>query len=126
MTPAPANLFRELNRRQQFLILAAAFLGWMFGGVQMAVTSLAMRSAAIDLLGMSDERLILKWFAWYTCAFLLGAAVGVLPTGSLQQFFAGDYARVGQFTSLVFLVGAVVIWAAPDTSVRHLQDEASR
>jgi MFS transporter, SHS family, sialic acid transporter len=44
------------------------------------------------------------------------AAVGVLLTGTLQQFFAGDYARVGQVTSLVFLVGALVIWAAPDTT----------
>src|SRR5437867_2990809 len=33
------------------LVLATAFLGWFFAGVLMSTTSLAMRSAALDLLG---------------------------------------------------------------------------
>jgi MFS transporter, SHS family, sialic acid transporter len=83
MTSPAARALPELTSTQRNLVLAAAFLGWMFGGVQMAVTSLAMRSAAIELLGTRDERLILQWFAWYTCAFLFGAALGGLLFGWL-------------------------------------------
>ena len=33
-----------------YIILAAAFLGWMFSGFQMAVTTLASRAATTDFL----------------------------------------------------------------------------
>ena len=56
--------------------MVTAFLGWMFAGVQMSITALAMRSAAIDLLQSTNEALVGKWFAWYVCAFLFGAAAG--------------------------------------------------
>jgi len=34
----------------RYLVLIVAFLGWMFAGVQMSITSLVMRPAAIDLM----------------------------------------------------------------------------
>ena len=72
-----------LSAAGRILVLATAFLGWLFAGVQMSITSLAMRSAAIDLLGSTDESLVAQWFAWYTCAFLLGAALGGFVFGWL-------------------------------------------
>jgi hypothetical protein len=49
-------------------------------------------------------------------------AVTIFLTGSLMTLFKGDYASIGCVTSLVFLIGAAVIWAAPDTTRRRLDD----
>lgn len=49
-------------------------------------------------------------------------AVTVFATGMLTEFFGGDYAKMGRVTSLCFAVGLVVIWFAPDTSNRQLED----
>jgi MFS family permease len=43
-------------------------------------------------------------------------AIGVLLGGQLMQTFDGDYARVGQVTCLVYALGMLVIFFAPDTS----------
>jgi hypothetical protein len=50
------------------------------------------------------------------------SALGVLATGLLKDQFAGDYAHIGRVTSLIFAVGLVIIWFAPDTS-RHSLSE---
>jgi MFS family permease len=47
-------------------------------------------------------------------------AFGVLGSGQLMHFFAGDYARVGQVTCLVYVLGMIVILFAPDTSKSQL------
>ncbi len=49
-------------------------------------------------------------------------AVTIFLTGALTQFFAGDYTRIGKITSLLFVLGMVGIWFAPDTSKRSLED----
>ena len=46
----------------------------------------------------------------------------VFATGALTGYFAGDYARIGRATSLIFVLGAVAIWLAPDTGRRQLED----
>jgi hypothetical protein len=40
----------DLSQTGRYIILAAAFLGWMFSGFQMAVMSLAARSATQDFI----------------------------------------------------------------------------
>jgi MFS family permease len=50
------------------------------------------------------------------------AAASVLGAGALMQLFGGDYARVGTFTGLIYVVGMVVICFAPDTTARPLED----
>jgi len=49
-------------------------------------------------------------------------AVTVFATGTLMSFFKGDYAHIGRTTSLVFAIGMIVIWFAPDTSQKKLED----
>src|SRR5262249_4570370 len=49
-------------------------------------------------------------------------AATILATGVLIKVFEGDYARIGRVTSLIFAVGLVVIWFAPDTSRNELAD----
>ncbi|MBW3539819.1 MAG: MFS transporter [Planctomycetes bacterium] len=49
-------------------------------------------------------------------------AVTIFATGALMEVFAGDYARIGRITSLVFALGLVIVWFTPDTSRTQLQD----
>ena len=49
-------------------------------------------------------------------------AVTVFTTGLLITFFKGDYAAIGRVTSLVFALGMIVIWLAPETSQKQLED----
>jgi hypothetical protein len=50
------------------------------------------------------------------------AAATVLATGLLTTYFGGDYARIGRVTSLIFAIGVIAIWFAPDTSRTQLND----
>ncbi|MEQ1860026.1 MAG: MFS transporter [Chthoniobacteraceae bacterium] len=50
------------------------------------------------------------------------SAAGVLGAGALMQFFDGDYAKVGTITSLVYALGMIVIFFAPDTTGKPLDD----
>jgi MFS family permease len=47
-------------------------------------------------------------------------AVGVFGAGALAAWFDGDIARVGAVTGLVYALGMLVIWWAPDTSGKTL------
>src|SRR5262249_52876849 len=49
-------------------------------------------------------------------------AVTVFATGALMGLFGGDFARVVRGTSLVFALGMLAIWLAPDTSRKSLED----
>jgi MFS family permease len=49
-------------------------------------------------------------------------AFTLVATGLLMEFFGGDYAKIGRVTSLCFALGLVLIWLAPDTSDKQLED----
>lgn len=71
------------SARDQGLVLTAAFLGWMFDGLEQAVFPLVSRPALQDLLRVEDDRRIGQWMGIITAAFLLGAAGGGLVFGWL-------------------------------------------
>jgi MFS transporter, SHS family, sialic acid transporter len=50
------------------------------------------------------------------------AAFGAIAGGQLVAAFDGDYARMGSVISLIYLVGMVVIWVAPETKGKPLPD----
>jgi len=50
------------------------------------------------------------------------SAAGVLGAGALMRWSGGDYARVGVITGLVYALGMIVIWWAPDTGGKQLED----
>lgn len=58
-----AVIRRELSDTDRYLILAAAFLGWMFSGVQMATTSLVPRDVTTHFVqsGRMDIANPLRW-----------------------------------------------------------------
>jgi len=90
--------------RGQWLVLAAALLGWMFDGAEQGLFSLVGRSAVKDLLGYAsktpsskEEAAIGLWFGVVTAVFLVGAATGGVLFGWL-----GD--RVGRVRAMTLSV----------------------
>lgn len=79
--------------KARWMCLIAAFLGWMFDGMEMGIFPLVARPALQDLLGASSDALIGKWMAYVTALFLVGAALGGLVFGWL-----GD--RVGRVRAM--------------------------
>ena len=50
------------------------------------------------------------------------AAIGVLFMGQMTQFFGGDYGRAMAAITLVYVIGLVLIWFAPETKGKPLPD----
>ena len=50
------------------------------------------------------------------------AAAGTLTTGQMMQFFDGSYPQACSTITLVYALGLVVIWLAPETKGRPLPD----
>jgi len=69
------------------LTLLAAFLGWMFDGLEMGIFPIvarpALREMAPGLSGTALDQFIGFWMGWATAAFLWGAALGGLVFGWL-------------------------------------------
>lgn len=84
---------KPLNRGQWF-VLAAAFLGWMFDGVEIGLFPLVGRPALQDLLGITDDKTIAFYFSSIIACFLVGAAIGGVSLGWL-----GD--KIGRVRGLV-------------------------
>jgi MFS family permease len=84
---------KGLNRGQWF-VLAAAFLGWMFDGVEIGLLPLVSRPALQDLLGMTNEGDIMAWMGRITACFLVGAAIGGVSLG-----WVGD--KIGRVRGMV-------------------------
>jgi MFS family permease len=95
----------ETNRlaRAKVLVLVAAFLGWMFDGLEMGIFPLIARPAMLDLFtrqGSSAEaaaKLASSWMGLVTALFLLGAAGGGLLFGWL-----GD--RIGRVRAMTLSI----------------------
>lgn len=66
----------------QWLVLGAAFLGWMFDGVEIGLFPLVVRPA-LQSLGLADDSAIAYWNSIMVAAFLLGAASGGIVFGWL-------------------------------------------
>lgn len=126
----------SLSKGARQTILAVAFLGWFFGGMQILLTNLGMRAAAIGLMGkvgildlakfnelnvraaelIGEEKAQLaawnaiaaQWHAWFQCAFLFGAAAGGYIFGRL-----GD--KIGRTRAL----GISVTWFAAFTGMAY-------
>lgn len=92
------------STRAQWLVLTAAFLGWMFDGVEQGVFPLVARPALQDLLGTEADALIGPWMGYVTALFLVGAAFGGVVFG-----WFGD--RVGRVRAMVGSILAYSIFS---------------
>ena len=79
------------NTRARWLVLGAAFLGWMFDGLEMGIFPLVARPALQSMIdpsiaaahGYSPDLFVGIWMGWITAFFLVGAACGGLAFGWL-------------------------------------------
>src|SRR6266702_5417979 len=90
---ATCNRPGTLTNRGRWLVLTAAFLGWMFDGLEQGVFPLVARPALQDLLGVESDQQIGPWMGYITALFLVGAATGGLVFGWL-----GD--RIGRVRAM--------------------------
>ena len=93
-----------ISRGAQYMALTAAFLGWMFDGLEMGLFPLVARPALRELMGAEADLNIGTWLAWITAGFLVGAAAGGLLFGWL-----GD--RVGRVRAMVWSVLTYAIFS---------------
>ncbi|MSU50710.1 MAG: MFS transporter [Opitutus sp.] len=82
------------------LVLLAAFLGWMFDGLEMGIFPLIARPALQEMqsgMGSVSESFVGQWMGIITAMFLVGAAFGGLVFGWL-----GD--RIGRVRAMSFAI----------------------
>lgn len=100
------------------MVLLAAFLGWMFDGLEMGIFPLVASSALKEML--ADPKEIGPWIGHFHEVFLLGAALGGLVFGWL-----GD--KVGRVRAMTFSVltysvfTGVGYWASTPTQLAGLR-----
>ena len=93
---AAASASRAAVDSKPALVLLAAFLGWMFDGMEMGIFPLVARPALQEMQiagGIVDEQFVQTWMGRVTALFLLGAACGGLVFGWL-----GD--RIGRVRAM--------------------------
>ena len=93
--PRPISVAPAPNSRRG-LVLVAAFLGWMFDGLEMGIFPLVARPALQEMQAATtavNDAYIGHWMGIITALFLLGAAVGGLVFGWL-----GD--RIGRVRAM--------------------------
>lgn len=138
----------SLNTPQRILVLAVSFLALVFDGVELGLMPVASLSVSKSLLGDSfTPGLGGEWFARFTAALMLGAAVGGIVLGSLGDrigrtramgvciLFYSVFAALGawardpwQMLALRFLVGLGVggLWPNGMALVSECWSGASR
>ena len=79
----------------QWLVLIAAFLGWLFDGFEMGLFPVVARPALMTFTppGVAVDAFVGSWMGWITAAFLIGAAAGGLVFG-----WMGD--RIGRVRAM--------------------------
>jgi MFS family permease len=108
LTPATTSL-----GRQQWLVLAAAMLGWMFDGLEMGLFPIAGRPALQDLLGITDDALIGEWNSYLVALFLAGAACGGLLFGWLGDRMGRVRTMALSILAYSFFTGCCYFATAP-------------
>ena len=100
IAPSPTSASSSQTHQRLGFVLAAAFLGWMFDGLEMGIFPLVARPALQEFqaaAGIVDESFVQLWMGRVTATFLLGAAAGGLVFGWL-----GD--RIGRVRAMTLSV----------------------
>ena len=95
-----------LSRGARMAVLAASFLGLIFDGVELGLMPIASLSVSRNLLGANfTPTLGGDWFARFTAALMLGAAIGGIALGNL-----GD--RIGRSRAMAVSILFYSVFAA--------------
>ena len=98
-TASPVTAEFKIDAKGQWLVLIAAFLGWMFDGLEMGIFPLVARPALQDMMqgAAGGDQFVGLWMGRITALFLIGAACGGLTFGWL-----GD--RIGRVRSMALSI----------------------
>jgi MFS family permease len=97
----------------QWLVLGAAFLGWMFDGLEMGIFPVVARPALQQLLGTTADQQVGPWMGYITALFLLGAAGGGLVFGWLGDKVGRVRAMTASILTYSLCTGACYLAQAP-------------
>ena len=100
------NVSTANNTKTRWLVLSAAFLGWMFDGVEMAIFPVVARPALQELLGTQADQRVGQWMGYITALFLLGAAAGGLVFGWLGDKLGRVRAMAASILTYALFTGA--------------------
>ena len=102
----PPSISTATNTKGQWLVLTAAFLGWMFDGLEMGIFPVVARPALQELLGTQADQQVGLWMGYITALFLLGAAGGGLVFGWLGDKIGRVRAMVASILMYSLFTGA--------------------
>lgn len=95
-----------MTTAQRYLVLITAFLALVFDGVELGLMPVASLSVSKSLLGTAfTPELGREWFALFTAALMLGAAIGGIALGNL-----GD--RIGRTRAMGICILFYSVFAA--------------
>jgi MFS family permease len=107
----------SLSRSQRIGILVAAFLAWMFAGLEISLFVLIHRQMTAELIGPKlPQNVETQWFAWYQAAFLFGAAAG----GWLFGWLGDRIGRTKAMGASVLCYSSVTLGCYFATSAEHM------
>src|SRR5688572_3553518 len=95
-----ASAQHSTSSKARWMALIAAFLGWMFDGMEMGIFPLVARPALQEMQinsGIVDDKFVSHWMSWITAWFLWGAAAGGIVFGWL-----GD--RIGRVRAMTLSI----------------------
>ncbi len=114
----------HLSFQTRSTILAAAFLGWMFAGMEIALFVLIHRAAMVGLATETalltgteatiDDASITQWFTSYQAAFLFGAAIGGWIFGVLGDRFGRTRSLAWSILCYSFFTGGCYFARSPE------------
>lgn len=105
------------NKNQLFAVLLAAFLGWMFDGMEQGLFPLIARPALLQMqqaagVALTDS-FVGEWMGYATAAFLLGAAAGGVVFGWLGDKIGRVRAMAASILVYSFFTGFIYFAQAP-------------
>jgi MFS family permease len=109
----PTNSSAIKISKTQWLVLIAAFLGWMFDGVEIAIFPVVARPALQELLGTQADQHVGPWMGYITALFLLGAAGGGLLFGWLGDKIGRVRAMIASILTYSVFTGVCYFAQAP-------------
>ncbi len=108
-----SNANSNTSANAKWLVLLAAFLGWMFDGLEMGIFPLVARPALQDLLKIQNDQQVGWWMGIVTALFLLGAAGGGLVFGWLGDRLGRVRAMIISILAYSLFTGCCYVAMAP-------------
>ncbi len=97
-------------------MVMAAFLSWMFAGLENSLFILIHRQMMLELLGSdTPEKIVTQWFAWNQAGFMLGAAAGGWLFGWLGDRFGRT--RAMGWSVLCYSLFTLAAWFVTEAHV---------